>query len=1542
MLLKKIQFIFIGFIFSSAIRAQAPSFFNSNSQGGTNQFPFNNFSNARQVSWFFPAGNLGTLPPSVLITHVYLNFSSGGTATYPVFEIKLKTSTGTGMTGIAAGPVESGFTTALSANNYTLAAVSGQWKQFALQTPFYWSNTALPIIVQFQHNATSGTGLWLNQPLTLPGPGNARQWADFNGTVNTSVNSSLIDFGIDMIPLNITTSISCSGPGTATASVSGGGGPYSFTWMPGAQTTSVATGLFPGTYTINLYDQGLNRTYSFAIPFGSSIPLTGTVQSTGALACNGVNNGTAAIVLNGGSGNSIYSWTNGSFTSAASALSGLAAGNYSVTVTDALTACQLTRTFQIIQPPPQTLTVSAAPVTTCAGRTVTLSAIAGGGTPAYSYSWTGGPAAAQHTVSQSGGGVYTYSVTTTDGGNCTLNGTIAVNFIGLPQLTAPNVSICAGNASTLTVSGASTYTWLPGSQTGNTFTLNPAIPATYTVVATASTGCTTSTTTSVFVKPVPTASFSTFSITCANLGSATVFPSGGTGPYSYTWLPTAQNGPVAQSLNPNTYTVTIFDSGTGCTTNTTTSFTSLIPLSGSLMNSGTVSCNGGSNGIASFSNIAGGSATQNYLWTNGSTTLSSASPTNLTSGSWSVTVTDALTGCPIFSLFTISQPPALTLQITAGSPSACASGSVLLTGNNSGGTPAYSYSWANGPLTNTNVVSESIAGTYTYTLTSFDMNGCSVSSTAGINFIPNPVLTISDVSVCPLETGTLIISGATNYTWSNSSNNSFLADNPLATTVYSVTGEALLCTSTKTAAIILKSPPAPLIGSNSPVCNSSQLLLFANGGISYAWAGANGFNSSLQNPVINSVSSINAGIYNLTVTAANNCTAATQGSIVVNPTPTVSATGATVCTIESATLNASSPAGSSYQWRGPLQFSSVLQNPVLNTPGLAASGVYTVKVTSADGCTNSAFAQVSVVIPPSLTAQLSSHSLCSQAFNGSPNTITLTAGGASTYSLVTVPDMFNSNPNGPVSPLSAIPPNTGIASATLSGSNGVCTVTTALTFSIIPNPTVTVNNYTPVICAGQSFTYTNQGATSYTWSSATPGFTTYNNGGIAVANPSINSVFSVYGASLGCNSTSQTSSITVFPIPSLSVVPGNASLCIGSSTILTVAGTATTFTWQPLVGLNQQTGAQVLASPISNQEYTVTGSANNCTNTAAVTVAVLSLPQPVARAIPPAVCINETITLTGEGGEIYRWFGPDNLEYGGKTIQFMAAGWHNAEFTLTVTDKNGCKNSTSLPVVVNTLPNGSLLGSTMQGCIPFCSEFQFENASAASLMANWQVGRRSFSGKSFTCCFTEPGMQPITGKFKDNQTGCINTQTFMVVGLPAPTADFTWVPEKPIEGIEDVLFLNSSEGEKQESFNWYFIDNTGYKTENENTSYFFRDAGSYPVAFIVKNSYGCSDSIVKVISIEPDFNFYVPDAFTPNSDDRNDIFIPIVRGVKLYDLKIFNRWGDLIFHSADIARGWDGTFNAEVCKEDVYAWKATLSTIHGEAKEYTGRVTLMR
>lgn len=99
---------------------------------------------------------------------------------------------------------------------------------------------------------------------------------------------------------------------------------------------------------------------------------------------------------------------------------------------------------------------------------------------------------------------------------------------------------------------------------------------------------------------------------------------------------------------------------------------------------------------------------------------------------------------------------------------------------------------------------------------------------------------------------------------------------------------------------------------------------------------------------------------------------------------------------------------------------------------------------------------------------------------------------------------------------------------------------------------------------------------------------------------------------------------------------------------------------------------------------------------------------------------------------------------------------------------------------------------------------------------------------------------------------------------------------------------------------------------------------------------------MKAIKIESDYNFYVPNAFTPNDDNLNDVFYPMIHGVKFYEISIFDRWGRKIFGSSDLALGWDGTYNGQRCKDDVYVWKIKVSTLAGEEKSYNGHVTLFR
>jgi gliding motility-associated-like protein len=1037
------------------------------------------------------------------------------------------------------------------------------------------------------------------------------------------------------------------------------------------------------------------------------------------------------------------------------------------------------------------------------------------------------------------------------------------------------------------------------------------------------------------------------SITCANLGSATVTAAGGIGPYSYTWMPTAQTGPVANGLSPGTYTVTVQDLGNNFTYTESVTFTSLIPLTGNLNNTTSLTCNGATTGSASISNLSGGSGSQLYTWTNGSVTYTVPNPTNLPAGIWTYTITDALTGCTLNNAFIITQPTALSMTLSASSPSACAGNSVALSGTVSGGTPkvpnpAYGYTWTSGPVSASYAPVENISGNHVYTLTASDFYNCLISQTVALNVIPNPTLVVTNASICPLQTATLAVTGANSYSWNSLPGAYTRTYNPMVNTTYTVTGEIQGCFATATVAIILKTIPQPTLTSNSPLCSGAALTLTAGGGASYVFTGPAGFSSTLQTPTINPVGLNNAGVYNLTVTAANNCTASTSTNVFVNPTPTLNAIGNTACTSQVMNLNANSVAGATYSWSGPQNFSSGLQNVAIPLPALNQSGTYTVVATSVNGCTNTATATVSILQPPNLSISLSSTSLCAQALNGSPASIILTAGGATSYTLSTPAHISNPNPSGPVSPVGMLPPYalTGPATATLFGSNGVCSASTTVVFTVVPNPTVSINSATPVICAGESFTYTSSGADSYAWSSATPGQTLYTTGSVAVANPSINSIFSVMGGSLGCNSALQSSTITVNSLPSFSIHPSPARVCLGNSLPLTVHGTGTTFTWSPASGLTAATGYSVQANLLASQSYTVLGSLNNCTSTAVVTVSVLPLPVAAISIQNPSLCLNSTIVMTGGGGSSYAWSGPGSMNTYGPELNFKAISMaYSGIYTLTVTDPDGCQGKTTQSITVLGLPEGDFATGDMQGCAPFMAQLNFKPkpTSAPLQTINWQVNQQTFSGNSFSYYLASPGNYLVKGSAVDINT-CANTFTAMIQAWPKPEANFSFAPDRPVERME-VEFHNTSKGASQ--FNWFF-GSSNFTSGQQSPSFIFEDTGTYPVVLVAKNTWGCSDTTIKSIYVEPDFAVYVPNAFTPNGDGDNELFMAVTRGVTHFSLVIFNRWGQQLFESNTADAGWDGTFKGQPCKEDVYTWKIAVKGNNGTEKRLNGHVTLYR
>jgi gliding motility-associated-like protein len=1098
----------------------------------------------------------------------------------------------------------------------------------------------------------------------------------------------------------------------------------------------------------------------------------------------------------------------------------------------------------------------------------------------------------------------------------------------------------------------------PGSGAANTSTLTNPLhsfmgPGSYTVQLILYYSCTGGTDT---VKQVvnintPCITMNSASITCASLGSATVTAVGGIGPFSYTWTPSGQIGPTATGLSPGSYTVTVFDVGSNFTYTAGTTFTSLIPLTATVANSPSITCNGAATGSAQVINIAGGSGNQNYLWTNGAVTSTLANPGNMTAGTWTYTISDALTGCMVNNTFTINQPPALLMNLSSNTPSACAGSSVALTGTVSGGTPkvpapAYGYTWTGGPSASSYTPVQNIAGSYVYTLTAADFYNCIISSTIAINVIPNPTLAVLHASICPLQSATLTAAGASSYSWNGVPGPYTLSANPLVNTVYSVSGESLGCFASTTASITLKPVPAPTITSNNTLCQGNALIFSVSNGLAFNWTGPASFTSSSQSNTIGSIQLSQAGVYNVTLTAANGCTAAASGTVIVKPLPLVSiAPGNTsICVNTTSVALVSAGTAAQFTWFPASGLSSVNAatvgaNPVVTT-------VYTL-TGALNGCTATAMSTVNVVPPPGPFISLSSPSLCAQALNGSPASIILTGGGANTYTLNTPLHISNSNPAGPSSSLSLVPPfqPTGPATATLFGSNGVCTVSTTVVFTIVPNPTVSISSATPVICAGQSYTYTSSGANSYVWSTATPGQTLYTTGNVAVANPSISSIFSVMGGSLGCNSALQSSTITVNPLPSFSIGPEPARICIGSPVPLLIQGTGTSFTWSPALGLSAAIGASVLASPSASQNYNVSGSLNSCTSTAMITVLVMPVPAAVIATPAASICLNGSILMNGSGGLGYAWSGPQGIFTTGPELEVKAYSTaYSGVYTLTVTDQNGCRGSATQSITVLGLPAGSMDNKGLQGCVPFIAGFNFSMSpvSAPALDLNWIISGQTFAGNNFTYYVTQAGTYPVTGKVTD-LNGCADTFTALIQGYAKPKADFYFSPDKPVEGLDPVMFTEASTGAV--SVNWYFGNNHQH-SKQRNPDFIFEQAGTYPIALVVSNVQGCSDTIIKPVVVMSDFALYVPNAFTPDGDGLNDLFGPVMRGVESYHFVIVDRWGETLFETRSFDASWDGFFKGLPCKEDVYVWMLEVhakNTSHeASQKKITGSVLLYR
>jgi gliding motility-associated-like protein len=175
-------------------------------------------------------------------------------------------------------------------------------------------------------------------------------------------------------------------------------------------------------------------------------------------------------------------------------------------------------------------------------------------------------------------------------------------------------------------------------------------------------------------------------------------------------------------------------------------------------------------------------------------------------------------------------------------------------------------------------------------------------------------------------------------------------------------------------------------------------------------------------------------------------------------------------------------------------------------------------------------------------------------------------------------------------------------------------------------------------------------------------------------------------------------------------------------------------------------------------------------------------------------------------------------------------------------------------------------------------------------------------------------------------------------------------PEKITTTNNNVTFYPNSTRATVVKFEWTFDgvkgNGAGYDTSSmRNPVRIYDKTGNYPVLLISTTDKGCIDTVLKVVEVGDEFSIFIPNTFTPNGDNLNDVFNIKGIGIKTegYMMEIYDRWGTLVYSTKELSKGWDGTVKGITAENGVYVYKVKAAAANGEGKkEYTGHVSLIK
>jgi len=377
-------------------------------------------------------------------------------------------------------------------------------------------------------------------------------------------------------------------------------------------------------------------------------------------------------------------------------------------------------------------------------------------------------------------------------------------------------------------------------------------------------------------------------------------------------------------------------------------------------------------------------------------------------------------------------------------------------------------------------------------------------------------------------------------------------------------------------------------------------------------------------------------------------------------------------------------------------------------------------------------------------------------------------------------------------------------------------------------------------------------------------------------------------------------------------------------------------------------------------EYEVTltiESYAGCTDTHTEIITVYPVPVAEFTVDPALMTFPETTVsvvnnTTGGPGVQYTWGYGDGLgtssEENPQPYSYETWG----DYTITLLADNGlCSDETSNQIEIIPPPPVAAFNGPSEGCSPHT--VVFTNESLYGLSYHWEFGD---GGQAFVAnpvyTYQNPGIYSVrltvTG-YNNGETDELVLEEIIEVHASANAA-FAVAPEEVNIPQEPVYMINLSSN--ADEYLWNFGDGTT-STELSPTHY-YQSAGVYSVSLWANNEHNCPDSLlmVDIVTANTLSSIEFPNAFTPISGGtggiydpqsfNNNVFFPVQSGVEDYQLQIFNRWGELLFESKDVMIGWDGIYNGQLCKQDVYVWKAKVKFNDGTELTQAGDVTLLR